>query len=280
MKSNGKQNAAPPISIIIPVFNKCDLTIQCLNALFRVSGSVPFEVIVVDNASTDGTEQRLKPFAGKIRFIRNDANRGFAGACNQGAAAASGKNLLFLNNDTIPLKNWLEPLVEELRLHPEVVMVGSKLLYDNGLVQHAGVAFERESRNPYHPYRWLRADDARVNRCRELQAVTAACMLIRAKWFNECGRFHEEFRNGYEDLDLCLNVRKAGGVIVYQPKSVLFHLESQTPGRLRNDTENRRLFFQRWSDRILSDEDAFYFDDGYCLHYVKEEGEKGSRLAK
>ncbi|HEY3862816.1 MAG TPA: glycosyltransferase [Verrucomicrobiae bacterium] len=280
MKPDVSNVPEPVVSIIIPVFNKCDLTVQCLMALAAVTRSVPHEVIVVDNASADGTPERLKASQRRPLLLRNDVNKGFAAACNQGAAAARGKYLLFLNNDTIPMKNFLEELVEELRTHPEVVAAGSRLLYESGLVQHAGVAFERDSRNPYHPYRLLRPDDPRVNRRRELQAVTAACVLIRAKRFHEAGRFNEAYRNGYEDLDLCLELRRRGGLIVYQPKSMLIHLESQTPGRRLFDNENRALFFERWRDAILSDEDAFYYEDGYRVRRGKENGAETLHLIK
>lgn len=261
----------PLVSVIIPVFNKCELTLQCLDAIARVGAQAPFEVIVVDDASSDATPEQLEQRTGRIQVIRNPANRGFAGSCNAGAAAAGGKYILFLNNDIIPLRGWLDGLVDELQTHPEVVAVGSKLLYQDGLVQHAGVLFERDSRNPYHPNRFMRADDPQVNRRRELQVVTAACLLIRARWFKECGGFSEAFQTGYEDVDLCLTVRRRGGVIVYQPKSVLIHLESQTPGRLHHETENRFLFFERWAEQLLSDEDDYYFSDGLRLLRHRDE---------
>ncbi|MCC6233294.1 MAG: glycosyltransferase [Verrucomicrobiales bacterium] len=270
----------PLVSIIIPVFNKVELTMQCLAALAQVTRHVPHEVIVVDNASTDATPRRLRDQAPHVRHLRNETNRNFAGACNQGAASASGKYLVFLNNDTVPLEGWLDALLEEARSHPEVALVGSRLLYENGLIQHAGIAFARETRSPFHPYRLLRADDPRVNRRRELQAVTAACILMRPRWFQDCGGFSEDYRNGYEDLDLCLRVRQRGGVIVYQPKSALFHLESQTPGRMRHDNDNRALFFQRWNDAVLSDEDAYYFDDGYALTGHREGNSENPTLRR
>lgn len=272
--------STPAVSIIIPVFNKSDLTLQCLGALRGATKNVGYELIVVDNASSDRTAEKVRAADAGVRVLRNESNAGFAAACNQGAAAAQGKHLLFLNNDTVPLAGWLEPLVEELRSNPQVVAVGSKLLYQSGEVQHAGVAFERESRNPYHPYRFLRSDDSRVNRRRELQAVTAACILIRQNKFRECGGFHEGFRNGYEDLDLCLQLRRRGGIIVYQPRSVLFHLESQTPGRMRYDNENRALFFSRWREAVLSDDDSVYFEDGYRAQRVPGNPASAFKLAR
>jgi GT2 family glycosyltransferase len=265
MKPAQRPQPTPLVSIVIPVFNKCDLTVQCLHTLAKVTSHIPHEVIVVDNASTDATPREMAKQPHPVRYLRNETNRNFAGACNQGAAAANGRYLAFLNNDTIPLQGWLDALIDDLRTHPEVAMVGSRLLYESGLVQHAGIAFGRESRSPYHPYRLLRADDPLVNQRRELQAVTAACILMRPRWFHNCGGFDESYLNGYEDLDLCLQIRRAGGTIAYQPRSAVFHLESQTPGRMRHDNENRKRFFLRWSDTVLSDEDAFYFQDGYRI---------------
>ncbi len=274
MKTSPINGRPPQVSIIIPVFNKSALTVQCLKALGETTSHVPHEIIVVDNASTDDTPARMQNQPAHIRYIRNETNRNFAGACNQGAAAAAGKFLLFLNNDTIPTSGWLDPLLEEMRAHPEVAAVGSKLLYQSGLIQHAGVIFDREARSPFHPYRLLRIDNPRVNHRRELQAVTAACVLMRPQWFTDCGGFSEDYKNGYEDLDLCLKIRQRGGVIVYQPKSVVFHLESQTPGRMKFDNENRALFFQRWQHAVLSDEDAYYFADGcYKIGIVNDRPE-------
>ncbi|MBL9137237.1 MAG: glycosyltransferase, partial [Verrucomicrobiales bacterium] len=280
MKPAQRTQQTPLVSIVIPVFNKCDLTLQCLRSLAKVTSHVPHEIIVVDNASTDATPREMAKQSHPVRYLRNESNRNFAGACNQGAAAANGRYLVFLNNDTVPLQGWLDALIDEARTHPEVAIVGSRLLYENGLVQHAGIAFGRESRSPYHPYRFLRADDPLVNRRRELQAITAACILVRPRWFQNCGGFDESFLNGYEDLDLCLQVRRAGGTIVYQPRSALFHLESQTPGRMRHDNENRKRFFRRWTDTLLSDEDAFYFADGYRIAELREGRPESPRLVR
>ncbi len=262
----------PVASIIVPVFNHWELTSGCLEALAKTTARVPHEIIVVDNASSDATPRELVRWRTPIRTLRNEANRGFAVACNQGASVARAPNLVFLNNDTTPVDGWLEPLVEEVRKHHDVWAVGSRLLYGDGSIQHAGVSFARETRNPFHPYRGLRADDPRVGARRELQAVTAACVLIRAERFEACGRFDEQYRNGYEDLDLCLTIRARGGKVVYQPWSVVVHLESRTPGRMLRDAENREIFFRRWCDAILSDEDDFYFADG--LRRIRVRGEK------
>lgn len=258
-------------SIIIPVWNKRELTEQCLTELARVTSGISYEVIVVDNCSTDDTAHFLSQLSGDIQIIRNSENFGFAKACNQGAQAARGRFLIFLNNDTIPLSNWLSALVAEVTSHPEVGIVGSKLLYEDDTIQHAGVVFSREGLMPYHLYRRFHRDHPVVNQRRTFQSVTAACMLIRREVFETEGGFDEGFQNGFEDVDLCLKVSDKGWQIVYQPLSVLYHLESQTPGRKTHDQANALKFLRQWGERWwLADEDLYYYADGYMSVHTKD----------
>ena len=266
-------------SIIIPVWNNADLTQQCLTALAEVTDGVTYEVVVVDNGSTDGVQNFLQTLGGDVQVIRNQENLGFAKACNQGARAARGEYLVFLNNDTIPLKGWLAPLIEEVRIHSDVAVVGSKLLYEDGTIQHAGVAFSREWFLPYHIYRGADAHAACVSRRRELDCVTAACMLVRRAVFDQVGGFDEGYRNGFEDVDLCLKVRAQKWKIIYQPQSVLYHLESRTPGRKAHDSDNSRRLHDRWATSWwLADEDRIHFEDGYALHTYVADGQLSYRL--
>ncbi|NOS78022.1 MAG: glycosyltransferase [Nitrospira sp.] len=260
-------------SIIIPAWNKVELTQQCLVALGPATEDVSFELIVVDNHSTDATPEFLASLGGDVRIITNDENLGFAKACNQGAAVATGEYLVFLNNDTIPLKGWLSALVDEVKTNPDVTVVGSKLLYQDGTTQHAGVAIDRNNLTPYHIYNGFAADHPAVNKRRELNAVTAACLLIRRPVFAELGGFDEGFLNGFEDVDLCLRVREKQGRIVYQPRSILYHLESQTPGRKQHDQANAHRLQQRWGHCWwLVDDDSIYAGDGYKAVGVDENG--------
>lgn len=262
------------VSIVIPVWNKMELTVQCLTKLAEATKGIEYEVIVVDNHSTDGTAEFLRQLSGDVRIIRNEANLGFAKACNQGARAARGKYLVFLNNDTIPQQNWLAPLVQEVEEHPEVGVVGSKLLYPDGTIQHAGVVFSRDGA-PYHIYQKMPADWPAVNRRREFQAVTGACLLMRRGLFEAVGGFDEKFINGFEDVDLCLKVRERGKQVIYQPRSVLFHLESQTPGRHANESDNFRHLRERWKDHWwVVDLDLHYYIDGYKLVEKEEHGKR------
>lgn len=266
-------------SIIIPVWNKVDLTKQCLVALAEVTEETSYEVIVVDNGSTDGTAELLNSLSGDVQIIRNRENLGFAKACNQGADAAKGTYLVFLNNDTIPLQGWLTALSDEVKADQGIAVVGSKLLYRDRTVQHAGVAVDRRNLTPYHIYRGFADTHPAVNKRREVNAVTGACLLIRRTLFLELGGFDEGYVNGFEDVDLCYKVREQGHRIVYQPKSVLFHLESQTPGRKQHDADNGRRLMQRWGHAWWhADDDSWYVGDGYKALTREQNGRRENVL--
>ena len=270
-----ENRANPPhfeCSIIIPVFNKLELTKQCLMYLAQVTIGIPYEVVVVDNHSTDGTSEFLETLGGDVQIIRNPTNLGFAKACNQGAHAARGKYLVFLNNDTIPKPGWLEPLIQEVYSHDDVAVVGSKLLYPDNSIQHAGVVISRLYRTPYHLFLGVPESLPAVNTRKEFQAVTAACMLVRKEPFEAVGGFDEGFVNGFEDVDLCLKIRHLGKKVVYQPKSCLYHLESQTPGRKTHDEANAKRLLARWEDEWLVDEDLAAYQSGYTIQqFVSDE---------
>jgi len=235
----------PAVSIIIPTFNNLPLTRSCLESLAKTPATTQFETIVVDNASTDGSAEFLREQekAGGIRLIINLRNEGFARACNQGAQAAHGSRLLFLNNDTKVTPGWLDAMIQAAR-RPHVGIVGAKLLYADGRIQHAGIGFINDI--PDHPHRHAPADAAEANQFRELDMVTGACLLIQRELFIQLAGFDETYRNGVEDIDLCLRARAAGRKIVYEPRAVVYHLEGQSAGRFSHVNENLRLFFGRW----------------------------------
>jgi GT2 family glycosyltransferase len=247
---------APLVSIIIPAFNKWDYTFKCLMAVAANTRDVPHEVIVVDNASSDETVHAL-PLLEGIRVQRNQQNLGFAKASNQGAAMARGKYLLFLNNDTEPRPGWLAAMVKLVEAEPQIAMVGSKLLFPDGTLQHAGVVFSYAGPLPVTPFHLKYRHPADTSQeLLSLRAVTAACMLVRPEVFRAVGAFDEGFVNGYEDVDLCLKVWKTGAKIVYTPESVVVHHESISEGRFTCDAANVDRLNRLWMDRF----DAFDID--------------------
>lgn len=256
--------AAPECSIVIPLFNRVELTRQCLTALAEVTADVRYEVVLVDNGSTDDTPRLLEALSGNLQIVRNEQNLGFARACNQGARVARGRHLVFLNNDTVPLRGWLRALLDAADARPDCSIVGSKLLYPDGSIQHAGVVFNHAGQ-AHHVYAHLPGDFAAANHPRELQVVTAACMLIRRDAFEAAGGFDEGFRNSFEDVDLCLRIRERGGRVLYEPRSVLFHLESQTEGRHTHDTANGTRLAKRWRHVSLADQVRVLLEDGLLI---------------
>ena len=245
-------------SVIIPVFNQAALTQQCLKKLIEQGID---EIIVVDDGSTDDTAEVLNWFQEKIHVIRHGENLGFAAACNRAAAVARGDFLVFLNNDTIPGPGWLSALEAYAANQPQASVIGSKLLYPDETVQHAGVVICQD-RYPRHIYSGFPAYHSAVNKSRRFQIVTGACMLVRRSAFDEARGFDPVFRNGFEDVDLCLRLGAAGHEIHYCAESVLHHYESVSPGRFKHDGSNVALYRQRWIGRVQPDDLRYYSEDG------------------
>jgi GT2 family glycosyltransferase len=251
------------VSIVIPVFNKASLTVACLRSLAETTtNQVRWEVIVVDNASADETPLILAELAlvyPWLRVIRNEQNRGYSGASNQGARASSAPAVLFLNNDIVAHEGWLEPLVRTLYCEPDIAAVGSKLLFPDGTIQHAGVMLVRPMSDndpiqPMHIFCKSPADQPAANVRRVYQVITGACMLVKRSTFESVGGFDEEFWNGYEDVDLCFKFGQRGWKCVYEPESVLTHFESQSgPERFRKVNDNVARLHARWKGSITCD---------------------------
>ena len=245
-------------SIIIPVFNQAALTEQCLKAML---GRDNAEVIVVNDASTDGTAKMLAAFGDKIKVVTHKKNSGFAKSCNDGAKAARGKFLVFLNNDTVPQRGWLAALVRYAEKNPQAAVVGAKLVYPNHTIQHAGVIICQD-KYPRHLYTGFPADHPAVSQSRRFQIVTAAAMLVRKNIFTAAHGFDTKFRNGFEDVDFCLRLGERGHEIHYCADSVVQHLESVSPGRFKHDRHNVALYRRRWLAKVQPDDLEFFLADG------------------
>jgi GT2 family glycosyltransferase len=255
----------PSCSIVIPVFNRAVFTKACLLAIDRsvAPARLPYEVIVVDNGSTDETLTLLSSWSqsrANARVVSMGQNLGFARACNEGARLARGRYIVFLNNDTLPTPGWLEKMVELAEEEPRVGIVGSKLLFPNGRIQHIGVAFDK-NKNPEHIYRGFPADIPPARISREFQAITGACLLVAGELYHSVGGMDESYESSYEDADLCLKVRDRGFRVFVCADSVLYHFESISEGRHTADFRNSALFKTRWENRIESDTDRWYATD-------------------
>jgi hypothetical protein len=258
------------VAVIIPVFNQWKLTADCLRSLREHTPDEDVQVIVVDNGSTDETAgacgvlgQEL--FGKRFEHVRLDENINFGPGCNLGASRADADFLLFLNNDTLLTPGWLPPLLRAFEKRPKLGAVGPLLLYpDQDRVQHLGVTFT-PSNHVTHLYHYFPSTHPVVARERDLQAITGAALMIRAEVFRQAGKFWEEYRNGYEDLDLCWNVRSLGLTLRCEPESRVYHLTSQTPGRFNAESHNSQVLARRCQGAFYPDMHRFAFEDGYQL---------------
>lgn len=255
-------------SVIIPVYNKWELTRDCLQSLREHTPGNNFEVILADNASSDETRAEA-PSLGKQLFadnfvhIRNEENKNFSGACNQGAGAAASDMLFFLNNDTLLTPNWAPPLLNALRDDSGLGAVGPVLLYpQHDLVQHIGAAFNPKGKVG-HFYHFFPGSHPLTRKRRKLAIITAAALMLRKKDFFNAGGFFEGYRNGFEDVELSYRLRQNGLELSVIGESTIYHLESQTPGRGTHEPLNGGLLILRCFDVRQPDLHKIIRADGY-----------------
>ena len=246
----------PSISIIVPVFNKWPITRGCLEAVWAtVPREHNIEVIVSDDASTDDTALALASMAmtePRLKVLRNEKNLGFVESCNRAAAAATGDILVFLNNDTVPLPGWLEPLVRTFTQFPDVGAVGGKLLSPDGSLQEAGGIVFADGSACHFGRGESNAMKHLFDYVRQVDYVSGALLATPRKLFADLGGFDPDFAPGYyEDTDYCFRLREQGYGIYYQPEAVIVHLEGATAGTdhatgmKRYQEINRRRFRMR-----------------------------------
>ena len=240
----------PLVSILIPNKDHIEDLQRCVQSLYKVSGYTNFEVIIIENGSVeDNTFKYYEQLSNQYKNIRivtwtKGKQFNFSALNNFGATHAKGEYLLFLNNDTeIINKDAILEMVSHAS-RKEVGAVGARLYYPDGTVQHAGVivglggiaghAFKDFSRqNGGYFYRSICTQD--------YSAVTAACMMMSKSLFEEIGGFDETLKVAFNDIDLCMQIRSKGKLIVYTPYAELYHYESKSRG-LENTKEKIERF--------------------------------------
>jgi hypothetical protein len=208
------------LSIIIITLNNKRILEECINSIRRSTKSISYEIIVVDNNSSDGTQANIRSKYPDIALIENKKNLGFSGANNMGLKIARGRYFALLNDDTYLKEDAFSKMIEFLDNETGIGICGPKLLNTDGSIQQPGSIFSA--------YKW------RSNSPTEINFVIGACMFIRADVIKKIGLLDENLFFYNEDLDLCKRARSAGFKVVYYPDSHIFHYGGYSSKRAPN----------------------------------------------
>jgi N-acetylglucosaminyl-diphospho-decaprenol L-rhamnosyltransferase len=221
------------LSIVITSWNTSDLLKRCLASLLRCPQRCYFEVIVTDNASTDGSSEMVMREFPTVRLIQNMANLGFARANNRGIQASRGRYILLLNSDTVVPEGALARLTSFMDQHPDVGASGPRLLRPDGAPQP--YSFGGDPTLRYLLARDLKQalfhrhlHDWGTDIVQEVDWVSGACLLVRRQAIEQVGLLDENIFMYFEDTDWCLRMRRAGWKVYYNPGVEVIHIGGQS----------------------------------------------------
>lgn len=269
-KVSYKFKKEPMVSILIPTKDHAKVTEVCLRTLFEKTTYKNFEVILIDNGSKEKSALELfdeyKKKYKNFRVLREDIEFNYSRLNNLAAKEAKGEYLVLLNNDTeIITPEWLEYMVGYAAL-PHVGAVGAKLYYPDGSVQHAGVVLGMGGGVAAHAFLNASKNDvgiyARLRVPYDYSAVTAACLCVSKKKFEEVGGLEEDLKVAYNDMDFNLKLLKKGYYNVFVPMAELFHYESKSRGSDMASGNYQRFMsesdymWKKWGDML--ENDRFY----------------------
>lgn len=269
---------APEVSVVIPAHNALPVTYGALCALLLAPNATSFEVVLVDDGSTDGTAE-IETLVGGLTVVRNATPRRFIEACTAGVAAARGRYICLLNNDTEVTAGWLDALVDAFSRFDRVGLAGARLLFPDGRLQDAGGIVWRSG----DPWNYGRGDspwDPRFSYSRQADYLSGAALMVpRAVW-DEVGGFSDYLAPMYfEDTDLAFKVRAAGYTTWYVPSAIVYHHEGATSGTdaatgaKAFQEANRPKFKARWAEAcrdhaVLGDRPDLEKDRGIDLRVL------------
>jgi hypothetical protein len=280
------------VAIIIPALNNPALTSDCLTSIKATTQGHSIAVVVADNGSeADSLHMVNKHLAATFPengfLLQHPAGTPFGVACTRAGQAVDSDFLFLLNNDTLCEDGWLPPLLAAFDDTPDLGAAGPLLLFpETRTVQHLGVAFHPDM-GPEHIYSHVPGTHPLCQVRRPVQAITGAAMLIPRPLFYDMGAFHEGYRNGFEDLELCCRLRQAGRSVRVVPTSTVLHVGGSTEGRFASDIHNGRLLRERCPDCFEPDFHALVTRDGFEVRltraldpYPALPRERGEELAR
>ena len=256
------------VSIIIPNYNGGDLLYNCINSIYENISIKDFEIIVVDNGSTDNSINRVKSNFQNVEIISSNSNLGYSGGCNLGATHASGKYLLFLNNDTEHSNEWIEKLVYFLDSNSKIAAVQPKILniHNKKLFDYAGGAggFIDKFCFPFvqgRIFHTLEEDHNQYNNPSRIFWASGAAFMIRSNIFKTLKGFDKIYFAYMEEIDLCWRAQAMGYKIYSVPDSFVYHYGKQT---IKENTIKSHYLNHR-NSWILFFKNSFTFDYGILI---------------
>jgi len=240
------------LSILLLAHNGQDLTAKCLQAISDSNIDFDYEVILIDNASTDETPALPGEFESKIpnlRYLYFDQNYSFAIVNNMAAQKSRGKWLCFLNNDAFAWENCFNHLIETMKSDKRVGVTGARLIFPEGnVIQHAGIV-QMLWGTVFHYGVYADASDPRMNKMYKPPAVLGAMLCIERNLFDQVKGFDENYLWGYEDVDLCLKAWEAGREVLYVPEATAYHYESISVKKTKVNVHHKNniaYYWKRW----------------------------------
>lgn len=246
------------VSVLIPTYEDWEMTELAVRRVVEArTPGTEVEIVVIDNGCSQVPSTILDTLPDQydgVRVVQTVVNYGFALGNNIGLNVAHGATVVFLNNDTEVDPGWLAPLVDALA-DPEVLGAQSLLIYPDGTIQSAGVVFPRGNGLAHVLLQHFPVEDAVGLEHEPLHALTGAALAMRFSDVVALRGFDPVFRNGMEDIDICLRLEASRpGRFVTLPASRVVHHESKTPGRFAKYAENRQVLLERWAGRLPEDD--------------------------
>jgi len=248
----------PLTSIIILTKNNIQFTERCIWSIFENTNELqtPYEIIILDEGSIDGTKEFCEQHKNKIKYIDAREYKSFSSRNNYGVKLSKGDFLWFLNNDTELINNNLYNMLVTFS-DPNVGIVGNMHIFPDGTLNHIGIGIS-DQLDPVHIFPHEDPTLPYINHDREIDIVTAASVILRRDVFEKVGGFNESYTWGFEDVDLCLKLKEMGYKNYCVSNAKLIHFGQSTYGRQEDDEKNRKIFIQKWKNKLKANLKELY----------------------
>ncbi len=245
------------VSIIIINWNTKDLLIDCIASIYKTTKNLSFEILVVDNGSSDNSVEAVRHLFPNIKVIENSYNHGFAKACNQGLRLINSRYAILLNTDTILCEGTIEKAIEFMDNNATVGICGGQLLNQDGSKQNSianipNLATELLNKSllrKLFPEKYI-GKELRIDKPIEVESIIGAFMVVRREAINDVGLMDEAYFFFFEETDWCMMMKKKGWKVIHHPDIKLYHLQGQTAKKVHIAARieywrSRYIFFRK-----------------------------------